>query len=464
VPLSLCLLRSTAAVLALLSFVLAGAKAADHKTAPVRRGSDDRFKADLLLVIAHPDDETGDIGGYLARAIFDQHRRVAVVCTTRGDGGGDSVSNNRGAALGAKREIEARQAFTYLGISDVWFVGAPDTGGGVLSSLERWNHGLVLGEVVRIMRLTRPEVVLTWLPDYVAGENHGDHQASSVIATEAFDLAGDPTAFPEQITAEGLGSWQPQKIYYFSDAFDAGGYWINHAPKPSPFRKNFLEGTGPTYLPTEISPSRHVSYARLCAEETAFYLTQSGGSIAKKALERDDLKLFEFPVHIIFGKSLVGGSTTGDVFEAVKAEAIPFPGRQAFQLVDTEKALLSFGGSWQFYRNFWQVHNIEHLAQLLPTPEVAVESGEQLHVPLILCNRAEEAETLHLQSVLPDGWIDHTSYDRYPVEPRTCYPIFAVIDVLATEPSGWKELTWKLDANGQELGTIMLRVEVVADN
>jgi len=72
-------------------------------------------------------------------------------------------------------------------------------------------------------------VILTWLPHFVAGENHGDHQASGVIATEAFDLAGDPTVFPAQIVAprerldignatEGLLPWQPKKIYYFSDA------------------------------------------------------------------------------------------------------------------------------------------------------------------------------------------------------------------------------------------------------
>src|SRR5437764_7514442 len=46
---------------------------------------DQRFKVDLLLVIARPDDETGDIAAYLSRAILDQHRRVAVVCITRGD-------------------------------------------------------------------------------------------------------------------------------------------------------------------------------------------------------------------------------------------------------------------------------------------------------------------------------------------------------------------------------------------
>jgi len=45
--------------------------------------------------------------------------------------------------------------------------------------------GKVLEQAVRIVRLTRPEVVLTWLPCYVAGENHDDHQAAGVIATAA---------------------------------------------------------------------------------------------------------------------------------------------------------------------------------------------------------------------------------------------------------------------------------------
>ena len=79
---------------------------------------------------------------------------------------------------------------------------------------------------MRIVRITQPSVILTWLPDFTTGENHADHQASGVLATEAFDLAGDPTAFPEQVSpaanpdknmnlTEGLRPWQPQKIYYF---------------------------------------------------------------------------------------------------------------------------------------------------------------------------------------------------------------------------------------------------------
>jgi len=68
----------------------------------------------------------------------------------------------------------------------------------VLHSLETWGHGASLEQVVRLVRLTRPEVILTWLPVYVAGENHDDHQAAGVLATEAFDLSGDPVAFAEQ--------------------------------------------------------------------------------------------------------------------------------------------------------------------------------------------------------------------------------------------------------------------------
>jgi len=122
--------------------------------------------------------------------------------------------------------------------------------------LERLLHGLALDEVVRLVRITRPEVILTWLPDYVVGENHEDHQASGVLATEAFDAAGDPTWFPEQVSpsrdrlgmsnlTEGLLPWQPKKLYYFSDAFENfSPYWHSTA-ELSPFRKNMLDGAGP---------------------------------------------------------------------------------------------------------------------------------------------------------------------------------------------------------------------------
>ncbi|HWN98980.1 MAG TPA: PIG-L family deacetylase, partial [Blastocatellia bacterium] len=111
------------------------ARAAGTQQAPAVIPPDERFKADILLIVAHPDDETM-ISSYLARAIFDQHKRVAVIYGTRGDGGGNSVGYEQAAALGAVREIEARRALASWGVMNVWFLGAPDTPGqDVLRSL-----------------------------------------------------------------------------------------------------------------------------------------------------------------------------------------------------------------------------------------------------------------------------------------------------------------------------------------
>jgi LmbE family N-acetylglucosaminyl deacetylase len=162
---------------------------------------DDRYKADILVVVAHPDDDTV-VSSYLARAVYDQHKRIAVVYCTRGDSGSNSTGREHAKALGLVREIEGRKALGRLGITNVWFLDGRDTASqDVLLSLATWPSASVLEQVVRIVRLTRPDVVFTWLPSSVAGENHGDHQAAGVTATEAFDLGGDPNAFPSQLVA-----------------------------------------------------------------------------------------------------------------------------------------------------------------------------------------------------------------------------------------------------------------------
>src|ERR1700749_3095120 len=73
------------------------------------RQPDDRFKADILVVVAHPDDEVM-AAAYLARAIFDQGKRVAVVYQTPGDGGNNDIGSAQAAAMGDIRQLEARRA------------------------------------------------------------------------------------------------------------------------------------------------------------------------------------------------------------------------------------------------------------------------------------------------------------------------------------------------------------------
>src|SRR6202158_648101 len=187
---------------------------------------DERYKADILLVVAHPDDE-GAATPYLARAL-DEGKHIAVVFGTHGSSGANEAGSEQAAALGAIREIEARRALATLGITNVWFLGGKDTASqNVLQSLANWDHGAALEQLLRLVRLTRPEVILTFLPGTFIGEDHGDHQAAGVLATEAFDTSGDSTVFPEQLAGptrrleaflENLRPWQAKKIYYFADA------------------------------------------------------------------------------------------------------------------------------------------------------------------------------------------------------------------------------------------------------
>jgi LmbE family N-acetylglucosaminyl deacetylase len=368
--------------------------------------ADARYKADILLVVAHPDDDTLATT-YLARAIFDENKRVAVVYCTRGDSGANSEGREHGRALALVREIEGRRAMGFLGIHNIWFLDGRDTSSqNVLVSLGNWPSASVLEDLVRIFRLTRPEVVLTWLPSSVAGENHGDHQASGVLATEAFDMAGDRAVFPSQLAGpirqfenalEGLTPWQAKKLYYFTDAFDPG----------------FIEGRGPEYTGKEISPSRHVSYLQLAGQSAAAYYTQSPDPRLNRQMEAgknlDEVlgKLqaagyFPEPLRLWLGKSLVGGDVTGDVFQGVGPEPIPFapPKNQPPPIREGVEAAL--GGPWGFYQEFWRAHDLLNLR--FRRPEIAVQPNDTLTIPLRIENHSDGAAHISASVVLPPGW------------------------------------------------------------
>src|SRR5215813_1508570 len=95
-----------------LEVLLHAASGKGQGTASIK-GADDRFKADILLVVAHPDDE-GAVTPYLARLIYDLHKRVAVVYGTHGGSGGNTYGQERAGALADIREMEAREACARL--------------------------------------------------------------------------------------------------------------------------------------------------------------------------------------------------------------------------------------------------------------------------------------------------------------------------------------------------------------
>jgi LmbE family N-acetylglucosaminyl deacetylase len=419
--------------------------------------TDDRFKADLLVVVAHPDDET-IIGSYLARAIFDQHKRVAVIFGTRGNSGGDEVGPQQAASLGAIREIEGRRALAYFGVMNVWFLDGLDTPGqDVLRSLETWDHGKSLGQVVRIVRLTRPEVIATWLPAYSAGENHGDHQTAGVLATEAFDTAGDPTQYPEQVAAprdpggisnltEGLHPWQPQKLYYFTDA--------SHT--------EFMDGKGPQYSAHDRSPSKHVSYARLAAEECSFHLTQSdSGYAAKIALENNQVEktYLQDPARFLLGKSLVETKAASDLFDNVRTKALGYVRPPGYTPSEHTEVTLELGGPWRYYHAFWNTHGLDPLQNLLP-PEVLAGTGTTVTLPLLITNPTSRIIEGAIKVDLPEGWSLRPAASSFRVASGEVFSSNVVALAPPAVSKNWKTIRIRATAGQRTIGEIAVRVQV----
>jgi LmbE family N-acetylglucosaminyl deacetylase len=401
--------------------------------------------------MGHPDDDV-EVASYVAKLIEQQHKHVAVVYTTRGNSGGNAVGIEQSNALADIREMEARHSLASYGITNVWFLRGSDTpGADVLHSLERWGHGRALDEVVRLVRLTRPEVIITWLPDYVVGENHEDHQAAGVLATEAFDLAANPVAFPEQVEAprnhssisnygEGLRPWQPKKIYYVSDA--------SHY--------DFYKGNGPEYSPSDVSPSRKVPYSRVAAEAWSFYKTQQNDF--SDAL----LKQFsEMPVRFIFGKSLVGGSATSDVLEGVTPAPIAYARAHGYE-PGPAGVTVELGGPWAFYREFWAAHDIEHLKNLF-TPEAQVQPGDTLWIPVLIRNNTDSTKQVTLHTILPAGWSRQPEATLYTVAAHDSYAVQFWINPSSAHKDTWQTLTWEAQSDNRKLPSVTLRLDVAGN-
>jgi LmbE family N-acetylglucosaminyl deacetylase len=200
--------------LALSCLLAATALAADESAPAAPKQGAALLKTDILAVFAHPDDETG-VAATLAYYAQARNAVVANVYCTRGEGGGNMVGTQAGAALGALREIELRDCLAVLGVRYCYFLDRLDWAytESVAATLEKWNHEQTLEKLVRLVRALRPDVIVTMNPAPTPGQ-HGHHQAAGVLATEAFTAAADAARFPLQLTKEGLETWQPRKLYF----------------------------------------------------------------------------------------------------------------------------------------------------------------------------------------------------------------------------------------------------------
>ncbi len=149
----------------------------------------------LMAIMAHPDDIDFGSSGSIARWCAEGWTVYYVLVTSGDKGTHDPAMGPQ--QLAAIREEEQRAAARVLGVKEVFFLGYPD--GWVVPTHE------LRGEIVRLFRTYKPDVVLTW-DGFRTGFNHVDHRNVGIAVRDAvFPATRDHLYYPEH-GAAGLAS------------------------------------------------------------------------------------------------------------------------------------------------------------------------------------------------------------------------------------------------------------------
>ena len=258
----------------------------------------------VMYIAAHPDDENTRLLAYLAG---ERHLETSYLSLTRGDGGQNLIGPELREQLGVIRTQELLAARRIDGARQ-FFTRANDFGFSKTSqeALTVWDHEQVLADVVWIIRQQRPDVLITrFPPDARAG--HGHHQASAILAAEAFDAAGDPKRFPEQLTY--VQPWQPKRLYW-----NTGSFFV----KPGENMDGYLTLDAGAY-----NPLLGQSYGEIAARSRSQHRSQGFGSAAQRG---EATEYFQF---------VKGTPAKTDLFEGIDQTWNRVPGGAAVgKLVD----------------------------------------------------------------------------------------------------------------------------------
>jgi LmbE family N-acetylglucosaminyl deacetylase len=137
-----------------------------------------------MIVHAHPDDESSQTGGTLARYAAAGCRTVLVTCTDGGqgdavgEGAKPGMAGHDPRAVAVHRASELDAAVKALGVHDVVALGYPDSGMGEdgVVAAESFSARPVMPlvqQMVRLMRIYEPDVVITYPANGISG--HPDH-------------------------------------------------------------------------------------------------------------------------------------------------------------------------------------------------------------------------------------------------------------------------------------------------
>ena len=176
----------------------------------------------ILLVHAHPDDETINNGATMARYVAEGASVTLLTCTLGEEGEIlvpelELLAADHADQLGGYRIAELRAAMEALGVADWRFLGGAGhyRDSGMMDTpandkpraFWRADQAEAVAHAVAVVREVRPQVVVTY--DENGGYGHPDHIQAHRVAMRAVDAAADPAYRPD------LGAaWEVAKVYW----------------------------------------------------------------------------------------------------------------------------------------------------------------------------------------------------------------------------------------------------------
>jgi len=314
------------------------------------------FLGNVLYVAAHPDDENTRLISYLTHKT---HANTAYLSLTRGDGGQNLIGTEIRELLGvlrtqellAARGVDGGQQF-FTRANDFGYSKTPE------ETLQIWNKDTVLADVVRRIRAFKPDVIINRFDHRTPGSTHGHHTSSAILSMEAFDLAANSTAFPEQLIE--LEPWQPSRIFFNTS------WWFYGS------QKNFQEASKKGLVSLDVGvyyPSLGRSNNEIASLASSKHLCQGFGRLNSRGKDMEYLELLK-------GESLAGQ----DIFQGIntswtripegdKIQALLLPIEENFDFknpaVHLPDLLRAYSLIQQIEDEFWKTQKSEQIVNLI---------------------------------------------------------------------------------------------------
>ena len=304
----------------------------------------------ILYVGAHPDDENTAV---LAYAANEMQCRTAYLSLTRGEGGQNLIGSEKGAALGVIRTQELLAARRIDG-AEQFFTRAIDFGFSKTAeeTLRLWNKQEVLSDVVWVIRKFRPDVIINrFPPDNRAG--HGHHQSSAILSAEAFKLAGDEKAFPEQLKYVSI--WQPKRMVWNS--------FIRQGDTPPADAIKYDVG--------KFNPLLGKTYTEIAAESRTMHKSQGQGTAPARGAR------IEYFTHVD------GEKATKELLDGVETSWKRIEGGE-----NVQNLIVSANSEFDLKNPVGILDNLLEIKRNLPNPEIAQLKNQQGAITNIIFNES----------------------------------------------------------------------------